>query len=275
MSRKTLVLPALALCALACPSSGVATSGEIIPAHPSALDCPSTLPEQNNFQLGPSAPAPACDEFATTRHDDALFQQLTAAKWQESCQSAPGGRQRMSCSSLSLRKNGIYNWNTFSDVSERSDTGGWNFVAHDRDSGVLFLGEDTVLPFEFVDGQLVIPIFRGPLSKNSTPFTETGERGALPKATPPELYCEVINGSWERKTASSSYLPKRVTFTPGKAKQVFDTCERSATWGIVPKSSPELFIAVNTCDGKETRYGFLAQVEHNTLTLDEPFQRRR
>ena len=102
---------------------------------------PVYLRRTKQLQLGLTRLAAACDEILPTRHDAALFQQLTAAKWQETCRSNMGGLQPLSCSNLSLRKNGTYNWNTFSDVLERSDTGGWNFVAHNNDSGLLFLGD--------------------------------------------------------------------------------------------------------------------------------------
>jgi hypothetical protein len=79
--------------------------------------------------------------------DAAVYTALTATSWFDRSRCESGDRLPPTCNRLQLSGDGSYTWTAFSDAPERDQAGAWNFRARDATSGLVCLGNGSVVDF--------------------------------------------------------------------------------------------------------------------------------
>lgn len=146
---------------------------------------------------------------ATAAEREALFEFLTANEWQgTACTVA--SMLPPTCHHLTLEPSGEYSWSAVSDYPEREDSGEWNFVARDGDSGTLFFSNGSSVLFDRDGANLITSrasFVPGALHGGG------GDASGLPSVAPPELYVKLQGTCWTKTNPFDGYrLPDDLAF---------------------------------------------------------------
>ncbi len=194
-------------------------------------------------------------------HDElTLFGQLTALSWWASGPCTDGGGLPPTCNRLELRRDGSYAWTAASDYLERDDHGAWNFRARDARSGVLCLGDGSVIDFALEPTGLRF----GPLGilDPDQPLGGTGSRDQLPTVRVDDAYVALTAHPWVKTNELDLYrLPEELALArDGTLAATYrsGSCEVTGTFslvadhvgGLTPRTRFSLWPAEapNTCD---------------------------
>jgi WD40 repeat protein len=206
-------------------------------AVPLAMACSASSAPSDEPSPVISAARVGCPEVsartATDAERQALFEFLVANTWRGagcdvSAQLPP------TCHSLTLLANGSYSWTAVSDYPERQDSGQWNFVARDRDSGTLFFSNGSSVLFRRNGGQLETS--RDSLSPAEPMIVGDSLATSLTNVQAPELYQNLLGTCWSKTNSFDLHrIPDRLVFGEDGSYEVSyrnDACRHGGVFTV-------------------------------------------
>lgn len=172
----------------------------------------------------------------TASVDAAAYHALTATSWYDTGACEAGGGLPPTCNRLRLDGNGSFLWTAVSDVVERMQSGAWNFRARDATSGVVCLGDGSVVDFVLRPGG---ELDWGPLGALSpeVPSPPGTERGLLPQVAVDPLFVQLTRHDWAKTNEMDLY--REATSFALHSDGTFDAefrggaCTESGTFSLI------------------------------------------
>lgn len=136
--------------------------------------------------------------------DAAVYQALTRTTWFDQGRCGSGGPLPPTCNRVRLGGDGSYSWTAISDVPERQESGSWNFRARDATSGLVCLGDGSVIDVALTPGG---GLRWGPLGELAaeTPSSPGAGRAALPVITVDPMFVDLTAHPWAKTNELDLY----------------------------------------------------------------------
>ncbi len=181
----------------------------------------------------PNAKDPSIPALNAAEFEAALFDRLAAHVWDNNVSGAFGHNER-----LSLRRDGTYHWKRRSDVTERDQSGAWNFVVSGKTTGVVRLSATGDLPFAFVDEKLCVVGIRF-VRGEPMAYTEKEKKITASDLKPVparETTLRLAATAWVKTNSFEDYrLPDRLEFSADgryTAQYRGGACRHGGLWGL-------------------------------------------